>query len=200
VDAPFYIHPTSVVGREARIGPGTRIWHFCHVMDGARLGAGCSFGQNCFVAGGVVVGDRVKVQNNVSLYDGVLIGDEVFIGPSVVFTNVTRPRAAISRREQYERTRVERGATIGANATVLPGVVLGEYCFVAAGAVVRRDVEAFSLVAGVPARRVGWVSRHGERLRFDAAGSARCPATGEEYSRTECGVRLLQVGGRESES
>jgi UDP-2-acetamido-3-amino-2,3-dideoxy-glucuronate N-acetyltransferase len=168
-------------------------------MDGARLGAGCSFGQNCFVAGGVVVGDRVKVQNNVSLYDGVVIGDEVFIGPSVVFTNVTRPRAAISKREQYERTRVERGATIGANATVLPGVVLGEYCFVAAGAVVRRDVEAFALVAGVPARRVGWVSRHGEQLRFDAAGTARCPATGEEYSRTERGVRLLQGGGRESE-
>jgi UDP-2-acetamido-3-amino-2,3-dideoxy-glucuronate N-acetyltransferase len=200
VDAPPDIHPTSVVGPEARIGPGTRIWHFCHVMDGARLGAGCSFGQNCFVAAGVVVGDRVKVQNNVSLYDGVLIEDEVFIGPSVVFTNVTRPRAAFSKRDRYERTRVERGATIGANATVLPGVVLGEYCFVAAGSVVRRDVEPFSLVAGVPARRVGWVSRHGERLEFDAAGFARCPATGEEYSRTERGVRPIHALARESTS
>jgi UDP-2-acetamido-3-amino-2,3-dideoxy-glucuronate N-acetyltransferase len=197
VDAPPYTHPTSVVGPEAQIGPGTRIWHFCHVMDGARIGAGCSFGQNCFVAAGVVVGDRVKVQNNVSLYDGVVIGDEVFIGPSVVFTNVTRPRAAISRRDRYERTRVERGATIGANATILPGVVLGEYCFVAAGAVVRRDVEAHALVAGVPARRVGWVSRHGERLDFDAGGSARCPATGEQYEKTLRGARLLRDDGRE---
>lgn len=197
MDSPPSIHPTAVVEPDARIGSGTRIWHFCHVMAGARIGSGCSFGQNCYIAGGVTVGDRVKVQNNVSLYDGVVIGDEVFIGPSAVFTNVTRPRAAVSRRDRYEQTRVERGATIGANATILPGVVLGAYCFVAAGAVVRNDVEPHALVAGVPARRVGWVSRHGERLEFDAAGSARCPATGEEYARAANGVRLLQGEGRE---
>lgn len=186
-----YVHPTAVVGQSARIGSGTRIWHFCHVMDGAQIGAECTFGQNCFVARGVVVGDRVKVQNNVSLYEGVRIDDEVFLGPSVVFTNVTRPRAAVSRRESYEPTRVCRGATLGANATVLPGVTLGQYCFVAAGAVVRRDVPPFALVAGVPARVIGWVSRLGERLAFDADGHARCPASGERYVRADGRVSPL---------
>jgi UDP-2-acetamido-3-amino-2,3-dideoxy-glucuronate N-acetyltransferase len=190
--APF-IHPTAVVASGARIGAGTRIWHFCHVMDGAQIGTECSFGQNCFVAKGVVVGDRVKVQNNVSLYEGVLVEDEVFLGPSVVFTNVTRPRAAVSKQDRYETTRVCRGATLGANATVLPGVTLGEYCFVAAGAVVQKSVPPYALVAGVPARRIGWVSRLGERLELDAEGRAQCPASGERYALS--GDRLELIGG-----
>lgn len=179
-EAPI-IHETAVVDPGATIGARTRIWHFCHVMAGAVIGADCSFGQNCFVASGARVGDRVRVQNNVSLYDGVEVADEVFIGPSAVFTNVRNPRAQLSRKHEYRVTRVGRGATVGANATVLPGVTLGEHCFVAAGALVRADVGAFELVAGVPARRIGWMSASGARLEFDAEGRARCPLGGELY-------------------
>jgi UDP-2-acetamido-3-amino-2,3-dideoxy-glucuronate N-acetyltransferase len=175
------IHPSAIVDAGAVIGAGTRVWHFCHVMSGARIGAACVFGQNCFVGSAVVVGDRVKVQNNVSLYDGVELEDEVFVGPSAVFTNVSNPRAAVSRRIEFRMTLVKPGATVGANATVLPGLTLGEHCFVAAAAVVTEDVPAFALVTGVPARMAGWVSRHGERLELDAEGRARCPATGERY-------------------
>lgn len=175
----------------ASIGSGTRIWHFCHVMSGARIGSFCVLGQNCFVAGNAVVGDGCKIQNNVSLYDGVELDNDVFVGPSAVFTNVTNPRAAVSRREKFARTRVGRGATVGANSTILPGVVLGAHCFVAAGSVVRHDVPPFALVVGVPARRIGWVSRHAERLEFDADGRARCPATGETYISSVSGVELF---------
>lgn len=176
-----FIHPTAVVDAGALIGAGARIWHFCHVMDGAVIGEATSLGQNCFVAAGVRVGARVKVQNNVSLYEGVEIEDDVFVGPSAVFTNVMNPRAAVSRRSEYRPTRVRRGATIGANATILPGVTLGEHCFVGAGALVRHDVAAYALVGGVPARQLGWMSRHGSRLEFDAEGLAVCPGTGARY-------------------
>lgn len=183
------IHPTAVVDEGAVIGHGTQIWHFCHVMPGAVIGPDCVLGQNCFVAGGVQIGAAVRIQNNVSVYEGVVVEDEVFVGPSAVFTNVINPRAHFSRRKEYRKTLARRGATIGANATILPGVTLGEHCFVGAGAVVTTDVRSHELVVGVPARHVGWMSRHGERLVFDAAGSATCPATGERYTLDEGHVR-----------
>ena len=187
------IHPSAIVEPGAELGPGVRIWHFCHVLAGARIGAGSMLGQGCYVAAGVVIGAGVRVQNGVSLYDGVELADDVFVGPNAVFTNVKYPRAFVSRKHEYEATRVGRGATIGANATLLPGVTLGEYAFVAAGAVVTRDVPAHALVAGVPARPLGWVSRAGERLKFDR-GQAECPRTGERYS-LEHGV-LVALGAR----
>jgi UDP-2-acetamido-3-amino-2,3-dideoxy-glucuronate N-acetyltransferase len=162
--AGWWAHPSAVVDEGAIVGEGTRIWHFCHVMGGAVIGRWCSFGQNCFVASRVRVGDNVRVQNNVSLYDGVVLDDEVFVGPSAVFTNVVNPRAAFPRKDEYRGTRVGRGASIGANATVVCGHDIGEGAFVAAGAVVTRRVPAFALVVGVPARRIGWMCRCGERL------------------------------------
>ena len=178
---PAWVHPSAVVEEGASLGEDTKIWHFCHVMAGAVIGERCVLGQNCFIAGGVKIGDGVRVQNNVSLYEGVELEDEVFCGPSVVFTNVTRPRAFVSRRQEFEKTLVRRGASLGANATILPGVTLGEYAFVGAGAVVTRDVVPFALVVGVPARAIGWVSRAGERLTFDAAGLSVCPRTHARY-------------------
>jgi len=175
------IHATAIVDVPATIGAGTRIWHFSHIMSGATVGANCVVGQGCFVAGGAFIGDRVKLQNHVSIFDGVELEDDVFCGPGAVFTNVVNPRAAVSRKHEYRRTLVKRGATIGANATVLPGVTIGEHAFVGAGATVTRDVPAFALVVGVPARHRGWMSRHGERLEFGTARVARCRATGEEY-------------------
>ncbi|WP_374567931.1 acyltransferase [Ideonella sp.] len=175
------IHPSAIVDDGAQIGEGTHVWHFSHVCAGARIGAGCSLGQNVFVGNDVLIGRGVKIQNNVSVYDAVTLEDEVFCGPSVVFTNVHNPRAAVPRKSEYRRTLVQRGATLGANATIVCGVTVGEYAFVGAGAVVTKDVPAHALMAGVPARRIGWMSRHGERLAFDAAGDARCPATGERY-------------------
>lgn len=177
--APF-VHPSALVEPGAELGAGVSVWHFSHVLGGARIGAGSMLGQGCYVASKVVLGAGVRVQNGVSLYDGVELADEVFVGPNAVFTNVKYPRAFVSRKEEYLPTRVGRGATIGANATLLPGITLGEYAFVAAGAVVTRDVPAYCLVSGVPARRAGWVSRAGERLRFDGA-HASCPRTGERY-------------------
>jgi UDP-2-acetamido-3-amino-2,3-dideoxy-glucuronate N-acetyltransferase len=177
--APF-IHPSAVVDPGADLGAGSQVWHFCHVMAGARLGERVVLGQGCFVASGVRVGAGSRVQNNVSLYAGVELEEDVFVGPSAVFTNVKRPRAFLSRKREYRTTLIRRGATIGANATVIAGVTLGRYCFVAAGAVVSHDVPAFAQAAGVPARVVGWVSRAGELLTFED-GRATCPRGGEAY-------------------
>jgi len=186
---PAMVHETSRVDPDARLGAGVRVYHFCHVMAGASLGAGAQLGQGCFVGRNVVVGARTRLQNHVSLFEGVELEEDVFVGPSATFTNVVNPRAHVSRRAEFRRTLVRRGATIGANATILPGVVLGEYAFVAAGAVVTRDVPAHALVLGVPARQRGWVSRHGEKLAFEN-GVALCPATGERYELTPSGVRV----------
>jgi UDP-2-acetamido-3-amino-2,3-dideoxy-glucuronate N-acetyltransferase len=177
------VHPSAIVDDGAVLGPGTRVWHFAHVCGGARIGAGCSLGQNVFVGNDVVIGDRVKIQNNVSVYDAVTLEDEVFCGPSMVFTNVYTPRAGIVRKDQYRRTLVRRGASIGANATIVCGVTIGSYAFIGAGAVVKHDVPDFALMAGVPARQVGWISRFGERLPLPLAGNgeAVCPHTGESY-------------------
>ena len=182
------IHPTAIVDDGAQIGDGTRVWHWVHVSGGARIGEGCSLGQGVFVGNDVVIGRNVKIQNNVSVYDAVTLEDDVFCGPSMVFTNVHNPRAAVVRKHEYRRTLVRRGATLGANCTVVCGHTVGEYAFVGAGAVVSRDVPPHALVVGVPARVVGWMSRHGERLRLPAQHDgaepleAACPATGERYA------------------
>ncbi len=189
------IHPTAVVHESAyvddgaQVGAGTRIWHFCHVLGGARIGERCSLGQNVVVMNGVTVGNNVKIQNNVSLYEGVELADDVFCGPSMVFTNVLNPRSAVSRKTEYRATKVGRGATIGANATVVCGNTIGEYAFIGAGAVVTRDVPAYALMTGVPAKRTGWMSRHGEKLvalpaTAEGPRRFRCPATGELYELT----------------
>ncbi|WP_426195153.1 acyltransferase [Massilia sp. DWR3-1-1] len=175
------IHPTAIVDAGAVLGSATRVWHFSHVCGGARIGADCSLGQNVFVGNDVVIGERVKIQNNVSVYDAVVLEDDVFCGPSMVFTNVYNPRAAVTRKQEYRPTRVRRGATLGANCTVVCGVTIGHYALVAAGAVVNRDVADFALMAGVPARQIGWIGRHGERLSFSPDGSAVCPHTGDVY-------------------
>ena len=195
VDPTARIHPTAIVDAPVRIGKESRIWHFCHVMAGATLGDGCSLGQNCFVASGVVIGTNVKVQNNVSIYEGVELEDDVFCGPSMVFTNVINPRSAVVRRGEYQKTLVRRGASIGANATIVCGAVLGRYCFVGAGAVVRGSVPDHAVVAGVPGRVIGWMSRHGARLHPDAHGEATCPATGERYRMGDQGLVLLEEVG-----
>lgn len=195
---PFWAHQTAIVDAGAQLGAGSKVWHFSHVCAGARIGAGCSLGQNVFVANDVVIGNGVKVQNNVSVYDAVTLEDDVFVGPSAVFTNVYNPRAAVPRKSEYLRTRVQRGATLGANCTIVCGTTIGEYAFVAAGAVINRDVPAHALMAGVPARRIGWMSRTGERLGLPASvarggvDEAACPATGERYRLV--GERLERLG------
>ena len=186
------IHESAYVDAGAEIGDGSAVWHFAHVQPGARIGRGCSLGQNVNVGEGVVLGDRVKVQNNVSIYTGTTVEDEVFLGPSCVLTNVTNPRSQVARRALYEPTRLRRGATVGANATVVCGVTLGRYCFVAAGAVVTRDVPDYALVVGTPARRAGWMSRHGHRLTF-AGGEAACPESGLRYALADETVRCLDL-------
>jgi UDP-2-acetamido-3-amino-2,3-dideoxy-glucuronate N-acetyltransferase len=183
VGAATTIHPSAIVDAGAQLGEGCRVWHFVHISGGARIGRSCSFGQGVYVGNDVAIGNNVKIQNNVSVYDAVTLEDDVFCGPSMVFTNVHNPRAAVVRKNEYRRTLVKRGATLGANCTIVCGTTVGEYAFVGAGAVVSRDVPAFALVVGVPARRVGWMSRHGERLPLPISGRshATCPATGERY-------------------
>jgi UDP-2-acetamido-3-amino-2,3-dideoxy-glucuronate N-acetyltransferase len=181
-EAAYFVHPSSFIDQPCEIGVGTHIWHFCHVMSGACIGRHCSLGQNVMVASGVKVGDNVKVQNNVSLYSGVTIDDDVFLGPSCVFTNVINPRSEINRKSEYLPTVVRRGATIGANATIVCGVIIGRYAFVGAGAVVRRDVPDYGLMVGVPAIQIGWMSRHGFRLPpQDSNGIMLCSQSGWRY-------------------
>jgi UDP-2-acetamido-3-amino-2,3-dideoxy-glucuronate N-acetyltransferase len=189
------IHPSAIVDDGAVLGAGTRVWHFSHVCGGARIGARCSLGQNVYVGAAAVIGANVKVQNNVSVYDAVTLEDDVFCGPSVVFTNVHNPRAAVERKHEYRPTLVRRGATLGANATIVCGVTVGEHALVGAGAVVTRDVPAYAMVAGVPARRIGWISRHGLRLRPDADGLARCPHSGDTYRISADACTPLPHGG-----
>ncbi len=179
----YWKHDSAIVDDGAQLGEGTKVWHFAHVCAGARIGEGCSLGQGVYVGNAVTIGRHVKVQNNVSVYDAVTLEDDVFCGPSMVFTNVNNPRSAVTRKHEYRPTLVKRGATLGANCTVICGATIGEYAFVGAGAVVAGDVAAFALVVGVPARRIGWMSGHGERLALPAQGNgdAACPATGERY-------------------
>lgn len=177
----IFIHDTAVVDEGCRIGAGSRVWHFSHLMSGAVLGENCNIGQNVFIASGVTLGNGVKVQNNVSIYEGVTCEDEVFLGPSMVFTNVVNPRSAVCRKDAFAPTHVGRGATIGANATVVCGHNIGAYALVGAGAVVTKDVPPFALMVGNPAHQTGWVSRRGCKLVFDEAGEATCPESGEKY-------------------
>lgn len=177
-----FIHESAYVDADCVIGAGTKVWHFSHLMRGCRLGENCNIGQNVVIAEDVTLGRGCKVQNNVSIYQGVTCEDEVFLGPSMVFTNVLNPRAAVSRKSEYRPTLLKQGVTVGANATIVCGHTLNEYCMIGAGAVVTKDVPAYALMAGVPAQQIGWVSRHGERLCFDEQGRATCPATGERYA------------------
>ena len=179
----FYIHESAIVDEGARVGSDTRVWHFVHVCSGALIGEGCSLGQNVFVGNKVTIGNNVKIQNNVSIYDNVHIEDEVFCGPSMVFTNVYNPRSFIERKTEYRDTLVKRGATLGANCTIVCGVTIGEYSFIGAGAVINKDVKPFALMVGVPAKQIGWISKYGERLNLtlDGEGYAICEHSGEVY-------------------
>jgi UDP-2-acetamido-3-amino-2,3-dideoxy-glucuronate N-acetyltransferase len=177
----YYAHETAIIDEGCTIGNGTKIWHFSHIMPNCTLGEGCNIGQNVVISPEVILGKNVKVQNNVSLYTGVTCEDDVFLGPSMVFTNVINPRSSVVRRAEFKQTRLEKGVTIGANATIVCGVTLGEYAFVGAGAVVASDVAPFALVVGVPAKQQGWMSAHGDKLIFDDKGLATCSGSGKEY-------------------
>lgn len=185
----YFVHESSYIDEGAVIGSGTKIWHFCHVLSGAHIGERCSFGQNVSVAGGTVIGNNVKVQNNVSIYEGTVIEDDVFLGPSCVLTNVTNPRSQVVRKALYETTLLRRGASVGANATIVCGITVGRYAFIAAGAVVTGDVPDYALMVGVPARQKGWMSRHGHLLKgADAHGVLTCPESGLRYREQESGI------------
>ncbi len=177
------IHHSAIVDKGAELGLNTKVWHFSHISSGAKIGNDCSLGQNVFIASDVLIGDRVKIQNNVSIYDSVRIEDDVFCGPSVVFTNVFNPRAFINRKNEYKKTLIKKGATLGANCTIICGITIGEYSFVAAGALVNKNVSNFALVAGIPAKQIGWMSRFGERLDLPLIGNAEaiCPKSLERY-------------------
>ena len=190
---PLYqAHPTAVVDEGCTIEPGVKIWHFSHIMSGCVIGAGCNIGQNVVISPGVVLGANVKIQNNVSVYTGVTCEEDVFLGPSCVFTNVRNPRSGVNRRGQYEETRVCRGATIGANATIVCGHRIGRYAFIAAGAVVTKEVPDFALVAGNPAKQIGWMSAYGHRLHFNEEGHAWCEESREEYILEQEQVRRIE--------
>jgi UDP-2-acetamido-3-amino-2,3-dideoxy-glucuronate N-acetyltransferase len=177
----YFAHETAVIDEGVEIGDGTRIWHFSHIMTGCKIGENCNLGQNVVVSPDVVLGNNIKVQNNVSIYTGVICEDDVFLGPSMVFTNVVNPRSAIVRRDKYIKTVVEKGATIGANATIVCGNKIGKFAFIGAGAVVTREVSSYALVVGNPSRQIGWMSEYGHRLKFNSEGLAICPESGEEY-------------------
>lgn len=190
----YFVHSSSFVDEGADVGKGTRIWHFSHIMPGSRIGSGCNLGQNVMIASGVSVGDNVKVQNNVSIYGGTTIEDDVFLGPSCVLTNVTNPRSQVNRQALYERTLIRRGATIGANATVVCGITIGRYAFIAAGSVIAKDVPDYALIVGVPGRQAGWMSRHGHRLdNPDSGGIMICPESGFRYQISDNGLRCLDL-------
>lgn len=193
-EKPFFVHGSSFVDENVRIGAGTKIWHFSHILSHTRIGENCSFGQNCVVGPKVTVGSGVKVQNNVSIYEGVEIEDDVFLGPSMVFTNVVNPRAFIVRREEFKKTLLKKGCSVGANATIVCGVTIGRYALIGAGAVVTKDVPDFALMAGVPAKRIGWVSRAGNRLAFDENGRAEDPFDGTRYRLDAASGRVLVEG------
>jgi UDP-2-acetamido-3-amino-2,3-dideoxy-glucuronate N-acetyltransferase len=196
IERAFFAHATACVDEPCSIGEGTQIWHHCHVMEGARIGRGCVLGQNVFVAGAAVIGAGVRIQNNVSVYDGTVIEDDVFLGPSAVLTNIENPRAQIRRRALFARTLLRRGATVGANATVVAGVTVGRHAFIGAGAVVTRDVPDYALILGVPGKRAGWMGRHGHRLipeKGGAPGIFICPESGYRYQLQEGQVRCLDL-------
>lgn len=190
------IHPSAIVDDGAQLGENCRVWHFVHISAGARIGAGCSFGQNVYVGNDVLIGDNVKIQNNVSVYDAVTLEDDVFCGPSMVFTNVYNPRSAVTRKDEYRRTRVKQGATLGANSTIVCGTTIGRHAFIGAGAVINRDVPDFALMVGVPARQIGWMSRFGERLELPVASEvpveAVCPHTGDRYRLVGQQLQLIE--------
>jgi len=187
----FTAHPTAVIDEGCTIGEGTRIWHFTHIMPSCVIGENCNIGQNVVISPEVVLGNNVKVQNNVSIYTGVICEDDVFLGPSMVFTNVINPRSAVARKDQYLRTFVRKGATIGANATIICGNEIGAYAFIGAGAVVTKPVESYALVMGNPAKRTGWMSEFGHKLEFNAEGLANCPESGEQYSLRDGAVKKI---------
>jgi len=189
----YFAHETAVIDDGCEIGDGTKIWHFSHVMPNCKIGEGCNLGQNVVVSPNVKLGANVKVQNNVSIYTGVECEDDVFLGPSMVFTNITNPRSAIVRRGQYEKTMVKRGATIGANATVICGNHIGEFALIGAGAVVTKEVPPYALYVGNPGKQIGWVSEYGHRLVFDENGKAACPESGEEYRMIE--NKVIKING-----
>ncbi|MFA5970836.1 MAG: DapH/DapD/GlmU-related protein [Lentimicrobiaceae bacterium] len=181
IEKGYFAHPSAIIDEGCTIGNGTRIWHFSHIMPGCIIGEGCNIGQNVVVSPDVVLGKNVKIQNNVSIYTGVICEDDVFLGPSMVFTNVINPRSAVNRKSEYSRTLVRKGATIGANATIVCGIELGEFSFIGAGAVVIRSVPAYALVVGNPARQTGWMSEYGHKLKFDKEGKAICPESNVVY-------------------
>ena len=191
MDSNFFAHETAVIDEGCQIGEGTKIWHFSHIMADAKIGRACTIGQNVFIANNVVLGDNVKVQNNVSIYTGVECGDDVFLGPSMVFTNVLNPRSSISRRSKYRKTIVKKGATIGANATIVCGNTIGDYAFIGAGTVLTKDVSPFALVVGNPARQIGWMSEYGHQLAFDDMKMAICPESGTKYLLENNSVRRV---------
>ena len=201
-----WVHPSAIVDAGAQLGEGSKVWHFAHVSAGARIGNGCALGQGVYVGNDVLIGNNVRIQNNVSVYDAVTLEDDVFCGPSMVFTNVYNPRSAVARKHEYRQTLVRQGATLGANCTIVCGHVIGRYAFIGAGAVVQKDVPDFALVVGVPARQIGWMSRHGERLALPprsptTAGSAavleaRCPQTAELYRLSGARLELIAPEGK----
>jgi UDP-2-acetamido-3-amino-2,3-dideoxy-glucuronate N-acetyltransferase len=191
MEKEYYAHETAVIDEGCTLGRGTKIWHFSHVMKDAVIGERCNLGQNVVVSPGVILGNNVKVQNNVSIYTGVICEDDVFLGPSMVFTNITNPRSAIIRRDQYVTTLVRRGASVGANATIVCGNEIGEYALIGAGAVITRPVKPFALVVGNPARQTGWVSEYGHKLTFDDGGIAVCPESGQKYRLSDGEVKKI---------